>query len=283
MTNIKNYIYLMRLNKPIGIFLLLWPTLWALWLAGEGKPNLLVVSIFILGVIIMRSAGCIINDFADRKFDKYVERTRERPLATGKISTTNALVLFFVLLLFALCLVLLLNRLTLFLAVIGAVLAVVYPFLKRITHLPQIGLGLAFAWGVPMAFAALTGHVVAKSWVLFLSAALWPVIYDTLYAMVDRMDDIKIGIKSTAILWGRADKIVIALLQIAFIGCLSWTGILFDLNLPYFLSLILVTIFFIYEQWLIRDRVREKCFEAFLNNHWVGMVIFVGIIMSYEL
>lgn len=273
----------MRLNKPIGIFLLLWPTLWALWLAGEGKPNLLVVSIFILGVIIMRSAGCIINDFADRKFDKYVERTRERPLATGKISTTNALVLFFVLLLFALCLVLLLNRLTLFLAVIGAVLAVVYPFLKRITHLPQIGLGLAFAWGVPMAFAALTGHVVAKSWVLFLSAALWPVIYDTLYAMVDRMDDIKIGIKSTAILWGRADKIVIALLQIAFIGCLSWTGILFDLNLPYFLSLILVTIFFIYEQWLIRDRVREKCFEAFLNNHWVGMVIFVGIIMSYEL
>jgi 4-hydroxybenzoate polyprenyltransferase len=277
---VKNYIYLMRLHKPIGIFLLLWPTLWALWLAGEGKPNIIIVCIFILGVILMRSAGCIINDFADRKFDRFVERTRDRPLASGKISSRTALVLFFVLLAAAFFLVLLLNRFTILLAFVGAILAVVYPFLKRITHLPQLGLGLAFSWGIPMAFAAIMNTVPDKSWILFIAAVIWPVIYDTMYAMVDREDDEKIGVKSTAILFGKWDRGIIATFQLIFILLLIECGFLFSLHYEYFICLGLVILLFVYQQWLIKDRNREKCFRAFLNNHWVGMLIFFGIAIS---
>ncbi len=276
----KHYIQLMRLNKPIGILLLLWPTLWALWLAGNGQPNLGVVVVFILGVIIMRSAGCIINDVADKKFDKHVERTRNRPLTTGKIKTKGALILFFCLLLSAFFLILLLNRLTLYLAFVGVLLAVLYPFMKRFTHLPQLGLGLAFAWGVPMAFAAINQTVSQEAWVLFVAAAIWPVIYDTMYAMVDYADDIKIGVKSTAVAWGRASARVIACLQIIFILLLVWCGFLFNLGKFYFLSLFIVGLLFIYQQLLIKNNLPQACFRAFLNNQWVGMAVFIGIYLA---
>jgi 4-hydroxybenzoate polyprenyltransferase len=274
---IKQLIFLMRLHKPIGIFLLLWPTLWALWLAGEGQPNLFIVAIFILGVIVMRSAGCVINDIADRHIDGRVERTRFRPLATGKISLKEALVLFGILLFFALALVLLLNPFTILLSAIGAMLAIVYPFMKRFTQLPQLGLGLAFSWGIPMAFAAETNSVPFNAWVLFFTTIIWPIIYDTLYAMVDEVDDMKIGVKSTAILFGNFDKLIIGILQIIFLLLLIWVGILFQLKIIYFLSLVPVSILFIYQQILIKDRMREFCFKAFLNNHWVGFIIFLGI------
>lgn len=280
---IKDYFELMRFHKPIGIYLLLWPTLWALWLAGNGRPNLVVVLIFIVGVILMRSAGCIMNDFADRHVDQFVMRTKDRPLASGKIKPRAALTLFFVLMLAAFLLVLLLNRLTIALALIGGCLAIVYPFLKRITHLPQLGLGVAFAWGIPMAFSAITNEVSEKAWILFLAGAIWPVIYDTIYAMVDREDDEDVGIKSTAILFGRYDKIIIGILQLIFIGLMVVIGILFQLKLFYYLGIGVAIVLFVYQQRLIRDRDREQCFKAFLNNHWVGMAIFLGIFLSYEL
>lgn len=278
---VKNYFYLMRMHKPIGIFLLLWPTLWALWLSSEGKPNLIILTIFILGVILMRSAGCVINDIADRNFDAHVARTRERPLAAGKISVKSALILFFILIFCAFLLVLFLNKLTILLACAGVLFALFYPFLKRITHLPQLGLGLAFAWGVPMAFAADTNTVSSAAWMVFAAAAVWPVIYDTMYAMTDRLDDIKIGVKSTAILFGKKDKWLIAGLQCLFLSLLIATGITFELRWIYYVSLVFVGIFFVYQQWLIKQRIPENCFKAFLNNNWVGLIIFVGILLSY--
>ena len=231
----------------------------------------------------MRSAGCIINDIADREFDKHVERTRERPLASGKISVRAALFLFCILLLAAFLLVLLLNRLTVYLAFAGAALAILYPFMKRFSHLPQLGLGLAFSWGVPMAFAALTNSAPMQAWILFSAAVIWPVIYDTLYAMVDRTDDVKVGVKSTAILFGSCDRLIIAVLQIIFVLLLVYCGFLFKLKTPYFIGLSIASLFFVYQQWLIKDHDRKKCFRAFLNNHWVGMIIFIGIAMSYLL
>lgn len=276
---LKEYIALMRLNKPIGIYLLLWPTLWALWIAGEGKPDLMITCIFISGVILMRSAGCIINDFADRDFDAHVARTRERPLATQKITSRSALILFAVLLVCAFLLVLMLNRLTIFLAFIGAGLAIFYPFMKRFTHLPQLGLGLAFAWGVPMAFAAQTNEISSSAWLVFLAGAIWPVMYDTLYAMADRSDDIKIGIKSTAILFGKSDKLIVGLLQLVFLCLLTVIGVLYKLQWYFFISIFIAGLFFVYQQWLIRDRDPKNCIKAFLNNHWVGLVIFLGIIV----
>lgn len=272
---------LMRLDKPIGIFLLLWPTLWSLWVAGGGHPDLFVTLIFIVGVVLMRSAGCIMNDVADRHVDKHVERTRERPLATGKVTVSMALALMGVLLLAAFLLVLQLNKLTILLAFVGAGLAVIYPFMKRFTHFPQMGLGFAFSWGVPMAFSALTDTVPAHAWILFLAAASWPMVYDTIYAMVDRSDDIKLGVKSTAIFFGNRDREMIAVLQILFLLLMCWSGFLFQLKIPYFLSLFVSGFFFIYQQSLIKDRDRKQCFKAFLNNHWVGMIIFLGIVMSY--
>jgi 4-hydroxybenzoate polyprenyltransferase len=277
----KQYVYLVRLNKPIGILLLLWPTLWALWLASDGKPEYRIVCIFVLGVFLTRSAGCIINDFADRKWDAHVERTRERPLATGKIKPRAALLLFGVLCLLAFLLVLMLNRLTVMLAFVGVGLMVFYPFMKRFTHLPQLGLGLAYAWGVPMAFAAQTNAVPLQAWLVFLAAAVWPVIYDTMYAMVDRSDDVKVGIKSTAILFGKYDRMMIGLLQLIFLGLLVQVGNVFKLNWPYFLSLAIVAILFVYQFWLIKDNDRKQCFKAFLNNHWVGLGVFLGVFSSY--
>jgi 4-hydroxybenzoate polyprenyltransferase len=276
----KQYLYLMRLNKPIGIFLLLWPTLWALWLASNGHPAPKIVTIFVLGVIVMRSAGCVINDFADRHVDKFVRRTQSRPLTAGKISARAALILFAILMLCAFLLALFLNRFTLYLAIIGAMLTVVYPFLKRITHLPQLGLGAAFAWGVPMAFAAQNNAIAYRDGCVFLAALIWPVIYDTLYAMVDRVDDLQVGIKSSAILFGNKDRMMIAILQIVFLSLLTMVGYFFALRWYYFAALFVVALLFFYQQCLIRQREPVACFKAFLNNNWVGLIIFIGILLA---
>lgn len=276
----KNYCYLMRLDKPIGIFLLLWPSLWALWLAGNGRPSWHIVWIFVLGVVLMRSAGCVINDIADRHVDKYVKRTAERPLTANKISLRSAILIFVGLLLSAGGLVLLLNPFTQMLAIIGALLTVVYPFLKRVTHLPQLGLGVAFAWSVPMAFAAEMNHIPSEAWFLFATAILWPIIFDTIYAMVDRQDDIKINVKSSAILFGKYDRWIIGLLQAVFLFLMVSVGYAFHLSWQYKLGLFMAAALFVYQQLLMRDST--KYFAAFLNNQWVGFVIFCGIVASFH-
>ncbi|MBX3708586.1 MAG: 4-hydroxybenzoate octaprenyltransferase [Gammaproteobacteria bacterium] len=278
---LSHYVCLMRLDKPIGILLLLWPTLWALWLASKGQPNSKILIIFVAGVILMRSTGCIINDFADRHLDGHVQRTRQRPLASGKINSYEALLLALLLCLFAFLLVLQCNLLTIKFAFIGAALAIVYPFLKRVTYLPQLGLGMAFAWGIPMAFAAEMGIVNFSVWFLFFTGIIWPIIYDTMYAMVDREDDIKIGIKSTAILFASMDRAIIGLLQGLFVVLLGVVGLIFELHSVYYAGVVVVGVLFIYQQWLIKHRETQQCFKAFLNNHWVGFVIFVGIVLSY--
>ena len=278
---LPHYLRLMRFDKPIGILLLLWPTLWALWIAAHGVPRLKILIIFIIGVVVMRAAGCIVNDYADRDIDKYVQRTHKRPLTSGTVTVTEASGLFVILCLIALGLVLLLNKLVIGLAVVGILLAVIYPFLKRFTHLPQLWLGVAFSWGIPMVFAAQTGHVPSIAWLLFLTAVLWPIAYDTQYAMVDREDDFKIGVKSTAILFGRYDRLMIGLLQFAFIGLFIVLGLLLQLNFWFYLGVILATGLLVYQQILLHDRVPKNCFKAFLNNNWVGLVIFVGLLFSY--
>jgi 4-hydroxybenzoate polyprenyltransferase len=278
---VKNYCYLLRLHKPIGILLLLWPTCWALWLAGAGKPDWNIVITFIVGVVIMRSAGCVINDIADKNIDGKVARTRERPLATGVITVRAALLVFLGLSLLGFLLVLRLNHLTIYLALVGAVLMVVYPYLKRVTHLPQVGLGLAFAWGVPMAFAAIEHNVPPAAWLLFAAAALWPVSYDTIYAMVDRDDDIAIGVKSTAVLFDDKDTVFVATFQVAFLLLLAYVGWVFGLNIFYYVSLLAAEGLFAYQQFLMKEGDPSACFEAFLNNQWVGLVIFLGIVMNY--
>lgn len=275
------YAYLMRLNKPIGMLLLLWPTLWALWFAAEGSPDFNMLAIFVVGVILMRSAGCVMNDIADRHFDGHVKRTRERPLAAKRVTVREALLLLSVLLLFAFFLVLLCNRFTIMLAFVGAALALIYPFLKRITHLPQVGLGLAFTWGVPMAFAAETGAIDTSAWFLFLTGMVWPIIYDTMYAMADKEDDVKIGVKSTAVLFAAMDRLILALLQALFVVLLVIVGLMFGMQSYYYVCIPLVSLLFVYQQWLIKDRDSQKCFHAFLNNNWVGFVIFVCIVLSY--
>lgn len=277
---LPHYANLMRLHKPIGILLLLWPTLWALWLASDGWPNPKMLFIFVAGTFLMRSAGCIVNDIADRHIDGHVERTNQRPLVTGAVTLNEALSLAGLLSLGALSLVLFCNTVTVFLAFIGAVLAVVYPLMKRFSHLPQAGLGMAFSWGVPMAFAAVKGNVTGKAWLLFLTCMIWPVIYDTLYAMVDREDDRRIGVKSSAILFGWMDRVIIGLLQVLFILMLMIAGVLFNLKAIYYLCVLSAGFLFLYQQWLIKDRQREKCFAAFLNNNWVGFVIFIGIYLQ---
>lgn len=276
----KHYLYLMRLHKPIGILLLLWPTLWALWLASDGKPDWFIVFIFIMGVVVMRSAGCIINDFADKDFDSKVERTRTRPLTNENISEKSALILFGCLMIIAFILVCTLNRLTIFLSFAGAFFAMVYPFLKRVTHLPQVGLGIAFAWSVPMAFSAELNQVPSHAWAVFIAALIWPVIYDTYYAMVDRPDDLKIGIKSTAILFGDRDRLFIAILQILFLFLMGIVGVIFELQFIYFISLLISGLLFLYHQWLTRYRDPQACFSVFLSNQWVGFIIFLGILFS---
>ena len=277
------YYRLMRLDKPIGIMLLLWPTLWALWIAGEGHPRPWVVAVFVAGVVLMRSAGCVINDFADRDFDRHVERTAERPITSGRVKPREAMLLFATLAGMSLLLVLTLNRLTLLLSLVGAFLAASYPFTKRLTHLPQAYLGAAFGWAVPMAFAAQNGSVDPRSWWIFIAVLLWAIVYDTMYAMVDRDDDLKIGIKSTAILFGRYDRLIIGLFQLAMLAVLFHVGGLFGLGAWYFGGLALAGLLMAYHQWLIRHRDRQACFRAFLHNQWVGAVIFAGIALDYLL
>lgn len=275
------YAKLIRLDRPIGILLLLWPALWALWIAGQGRPNIWVVLIFLLGVALMRSAGCAINDYADRDFDGQVERTSERPLATGLIQPREAIGVFLTLCLAAFCLVLFLNTTTILMSFVAATLATLYPFMKRYTHLPQVMLGMAFGWAVPMAYMALTEAVPLIAWVLYLAAVIWALIYDTQYAMVDRDDDIRIGIKSTAILFGQYDRHIIGLLQIAMLGLLLVVGIQSSFNSIYYVALAFAACLFFWQQKLIVNREREGCFKAFLNNNYFGMVIFVGILLQY--
>mgnify|MGYP000559476777 FL=1 len=278
---INDYLKLARVDKPIGIFLVLWPTLWALWLAAEGLPSLDVLAIFVAGCVLMRSAGCVINDFADRKIDGDVERTKDRPLVTGKITSKNALIFFAALCLIAFVLVLLTNEFTIYLSFGALALASAYPFMKRYTYLPQVVLGAAFAWSVPMAYAAQTNELPSIIWLIYTATVLWTVAYDTMYAMVDREDDLKIGVKSTAILFGSADRAIIAFLQVLVILTLCMIGEQLGLGQFYFLGVVSASILFIYQQHLIRHRYREECFKAFLNNNWVGLVIFVGLVLDF--
>jgi 4-hydroxybenzoate polyprenyltransferase len=275
------YMRLMRLHRPIGSFLLLWPTLWALWLAADGHPTPKLFVIFVAGVFIMRSAGCIMNDFADRNFDPHVKRTRERPLATREVNIYEAMVLFVVLGLIAFGLVLTLNWLTVGLAVIGLILAMSYPFMKRYTYLPQPYLGLAFGWGIPMAYAAVTGQVPTVAWLIFIANIIWSTVYDTMYAMVDRSDDLKIGVKSTAILFGDLDRLIVGLLQVLLLLTLLLIGHRLRLSGAYYAGLLFAAGFAVYEQHLIRRRDPQRCFQAFLNNNWFGAAVFAGILLHY--
>ena len=277
----KDYAQLMRLHRPIGILLLAWPTLWALWISSQGRPDPPVLAVFVLGVVLMRSAGCVINDYADRHFDPHVARTRERPLAAGRVAPAEALVLFFVLCLIAFALVLTLNRLTVWLSLAGAFLAATYPFLKRYTHLPQFYLGMAFGWGIPMAFAAQTGAVPGIAWILFAANVCWAVAYDTAYAMVDREDDLKVGVKSTAILFGRHDRAMIFVFHLATVALLALSGARAGLGLGYHAGLTAALGLAIYQQYLMRGRDRDGCFRAFLNNNWFGAAVFAGLLLNY--
>ena len=279
---LQDYIELTRLDRPIGIWLLLWPTLWALWIAGRGKPQPHLFVIFVIGTVLMRSAGCAINDYADRSFDPHVKRTKDRPLAAGRISTVEALILFAVLSLAALVLALQLNKFTLLLAVLGAFLAVSYPFVKRFLSVPQLYLGLTFGWGIPMAFAAQLEHVPRVALLLLIANMLWVTVYDTIYAMVDRDDDLKIGVRSTAILFGDSDRHIIAALQAMTLLSLFLAGRMLHLGSWYRAGLIAGTVFFIHHLWLIRSRERDACFRAFLNNHYFGMSVFIGILLDYQ-
>ncbi|KZY37655.1 MULTISPECIES: 4-hydroxybenzoate octaprenyltransferase [unclassified Oleiphilus] len=276
-----DYVRLARLDKPIGIYLVLWPTLWALWFAAEGIPAMDVLAIFIAGSVFMRSAGCVINDFADRKIDGHVKRTEARPLVTGRVSAKQALIFFAVLCLLSFILVLFTNELTIYLSFGALALASAYPFMKRYTYLPQVVLGAAFAWSVPMAYAAQVNELPAHIWLIYMATVLWTVAYDTMYAMVDRDDDIKIGVKSTAILFGSADRAIIAFLQVLVILTLSLLGEQLEMGQFYFLSIVVASVLFVYQQHLIRHRDRDECFKAFLNNNWVGMVLFLGLFLDF--
>lgn len=278
---LREYLLLMRANRPIGSLLLLWPTLWALWIAAEGVPDGLVLFVFVSGVFLMRSAGCVINDFADRKLDPHVARTRNRPIAAGRVTPREALLLFAGLCLAAFLLVLLMNRLTILLSLVGVLLAAIYPFMKRYTYLPQVFLGIAFGWAVPMAFAAQTGETTRIAWLLFTANVVWATAYDTLYAMVDRADDLKVGAKSTAILFGEADRLIVGILQLTVLLILWLIGRQLHMGLYYWLGLLAAAGLAGYQQYMIRGRDPGACFRAFLNNNWFGMLIFAGILLHY--
>jgi 4-hydroxybenzoate polyprenyltransferase len=279
---IDEYWQLARFNRPIGTWLLLWPALWALWIAGEGQPNQKVLIVFVLGVVVMRAAGCIINDFADRDIDPHVRRTRDRPLAARRVSPVEALVLFGVLSAIALFLVTFLDLLTIKLAVIGAALTVSYPFVKRVFPMPQLYLGISFGgWSVPMAFAAQTGKLPRVAWVLYIAAVIWAAIYDTIYAMIDREDDLKIGVKSSAILFADMDKLLIFVMQAMMMFALVLAGQNMHFGEWYYAGLVVAGLLFLYQQWLIRNREPAGCLRAFANNQYVGMVIFIGILLQY--
>ena len=283
MHRIGLYAKLVRLNKPIGILLLLWPTLWALFIAAKGIPDITILLVFIIGVILTRSAGCAINDYADRNIDKFVGRTRERPIAAGLIQPREALIVCAVLAGIALLIALLfLNKLTILYAFGAAVLAASYPFMKRFHFLPQVHLGVAFAFSIPMAFTAITNSFpTPEAWLLFTAAIIWTTAYDTIYAMVDREDDIKIGVKSTAILFGDMDKAAVGMLQIFVLLCLVLVGIRAELGWAYYVGLIVASLSFVYQQLLIKHRLPDRCFEAFLNNNYFGMLVFLGIFIHY--
>jgi 4-hydroxybenzoate polyprenyltransferase len=278
---LREYGLLMRLHRPIGIYLLLWPTLWALWLAGDGQPPRGAVLVFVLGVALMRSAGCVMNDIADRKFDPHVARTRDRPLAAGRVRLGEAVGLALVLCLLAFALVLTQNALTVQLSFVGLALAATYPFMKRFHHFPQFHLGAAFGWGIPMAYAAVTGTLPPIAWLLFLGNVIWSAVYDTQYAMVDREDDLKIGVKSTAILFGKHDKRIIGYLQLLLLVVLLAVGVLADRSWLYYLGLIAAAWLALHQQYLIRDRDPAECFRAFLSNNGFGLFVFCGLLLDY--
>ncbi|MBL1432718.1 MAG: 4-hydroxybenzoate octaprenyltransferase [Gammaproteobacteria bacterium] len=275
------YARLMRLDKPIGILLLLWPTLWGLWVAAEGLPSWHILFVFVAGVVLMRSAGCVINDYVDRDFDGHVERTQARPLVSGAVTTKEALVLFGVLVIASFVLVLTLDYFTLALSVVALLLAVVYPFTKRYINIPQVVLGAAFAWAIPMAFAAIRGEIPLVAWLLFIATVLWAVAYDTFYAMVDREDDLRIGVKSTAILFGRYDRIIVAVLHGLVLAILLFVGKIIAAGFVYYMGIFTAILFAAYQQWLVRDGDKARCFYAFLNNNWFGLVIFLGIFLNF--
>lgn len=280
---LKLYALFIRLDRPIGIYLLLWPTLWALWIAAEGTPDLLILGVFIAGVTVMRSAGCAINDFADRDIDKHVERTQNRPLTSGKMSTKEALCIFIILSLIAFLLVLQLNIQTIALSTIAILLAASYPFMKRYHSMPQAHLGAAFGWSVPMAYTAVTGELPSLAgWLLFAATLLWTVAYDTLYAITDRADDLKIGVKSTAILFGKYDRLIIGILQLFTVATLFSVGYLAKLGWIYYTSLMLGSVFFVYQQWLMHKYGDKAGLRAFLNNNWFGIIVFLGIFLHFH-
>ncbi|HSX70818.1 MAG TPA: 4-hydroxybenzoate octaprenyltransferase [Pseudomonas sp.] len=279
-----DFVQLMRLEKPIGIYLLLWPTLWALWVASKGLPDLGLLLIFVFGTLFMRAAGCVINDYADRHIDGHVTRTRARPLADGRVTEREALVLFAVLVGMSFVLVLFTNLTTILLSFGGLALAACYPFMKRYTYYPQVVLGAAFSWGMPMAFSAVTGELPPpEAWLLYIANLLWTVAYDTYYAMTDREDDLKIGVKSTAILFGEADRSIILALQGLALLCLAMAGARFSLGIWFLLGLLGAAACFAWEFWYTRDRDPQKCFAAFLHNHWAGLAILLGIVVDFAL
>ena len=278
---LEAYARLVRLHQPVGIWLLLWPTLWALWIAGEGRPDERVFIVFVLGAVAMRSAGCIVNDYADRKIDAHVWRTRDRPLATGEVSVPEALALFVGLMLVAFALVLTMNRLTVSLAAVGAVIAVVYPFTKRFVSFPQFALGIAFAWGVPMAFAAQLETVPPVGWAMFAATVVWGVIYDTEYAMADREDDLKIGVRSVAILLGDLDRAFVGALQLLFLAAWLWIGGSAQLGAWFYFGTALAALLFLYQQYLVRAREPVACLAAFRNNAALGLCMFAGILLDH--
>ena len=278
-----DFVQLMRLEKPIGIYLLLWPTLWALWVASKGVPDFKWLLIFVLGTLFMRAAGCVINDYADRHFDGHVSRTQARPLASGKVKPQEALVLFAGLVALSFALVLCTNATTVWLSFGGVALAACYPFMKRYTFYPQVVLGAAFSWGMPMAFSAETGSVPPEAWLLYIANLLWTVAYDTYYAMTDREDDLKIGVKSTAILFGEADRLIILTLQGLALLCLAMAGARFSLGIWFLLGLLGAAACFAWEFWSTRGREPQACFAAFLHNHWAGLAILLGIVVDYAL
>ncbi len=278
---LAHYARLTRLHRPVGWMLLLWPTLWALWIAGAGRPDPFVVAVFVAGVLVMRSAGCILNDLADRRFDGAVKRTRDRPLVTGAVQPREAALLAVVLLLVALGLVLTLNRLTVLLAVAGLGWAAIYPFMKRYTYFPQVFLGFAFGWGVPMAFAALTGTVTQLGWLVFTVNLVWVLIYDTQYAMVDRDDDLRIGVKSTALLFEESDRAILGVLQVLLVIGLLLVGGQAGRGVPWLLGVVAVAGYSAWQQYLIRERDRDGCFRAFRNNNWLGGTVFVALVLDY--
>jgi 4-hydroxybenzoate polyprenyltransferase len=272
----------MRLDRPVGIWLLLWPQQWTLWIAGNGRPTPRILIIFLVGTLVMRSAGCVINDFADRNVDPYVKRTKDRPLAARRMSPVEALVLFGGLLCIALYLALQLDLFTLELAAVGAALTISYPFFKRFFPLPQFYLGLAFGWAVPMAYAAQAGPPLPRvAWVLFMTTVLWACIYDTIYAMVDRDDDVKIGVRSSAILFADMDRLIVGIMQAMMLFALILIGRAMEFGDWYLGGVVIAGVFFLYQQWLIRNREPAQCLRAFINNQYVGLVIFVGILLEY--